>query len=121
MLFGLWSNDRHRPTKDLDLLGQGEVDVPRFEQVFREICPIPCAEDGIAFKSDTVKAEKRPRMTCTKAFTSNWKPNWLARGSSCKSISASAMRSPPVRLWLSTRLCSICRPPLSAPTPVKPW
>ena len=59
MLFGLWSNDRHRPTKDLDLLGQGEVDVPRFEQVFREICPIPCAEDGIAFKSDTVKAEKR--------------------------------------------------------------
>ena len=29
MLFALWSDRRHRPTKDLDLLGQGDTSVGR--------------------------------------------------------------------------------------------
>jgi len=41
MLFALWSKQRHRPTKDLDLLGKGEISVDHFEQVFRDICSNP--------------------------------------------------------------------------------
>ena len=57
MLFGLWSKQRHRPTKDLDLLGKGEISVAQFEQVFREICKQPVPDDGLLFKPETVNAE----------------------------------------------------------------
>lgn len=58
MLFPLWGGERHRPTKDLDLLSWGEVDVARFEQIVREVCQVPC-EDGLAFDLDTVRGEMR--------------------------------------------------------------
>ena len=49
MLFQLWSDQPHRPTRDLDLLGRGDNSIPRFAQIFRQVCEILVAEDGLAF------------------------------------------------------------------------
>ena len=40
MLFQLWGDQPHRPTRDLDLLGHGENSIPRFERIFREVCKL---------------------------------------------------------------------------------
>jgi predicted nucleotidyltransferase component of viral defense system len=57
MLFQLWSSQAHRPTRDLDLLGRGEISIPRFEQIFKEICQVPVEEDGLTFDSDSVRGD----------------------------------------------------------------
>jgi hypothetical protein len=57
ILFGVWSDDPHRPTHDLDLLGRGENTVAHLEQVFREICCLEVEDDGLEFSKDTVQAE----------------------------------------------------------------
>jgi hypothetical protein len=38
LLFALWSDRPHRPTKDLDLLGRGDSSRERLEQLFRDLC-----------------------------------------------------------------------------------
>ncbi len=55
MLFGLWFDLPHRPTRDVDFLGYGSADLPGLEGVFKEICGIT-ADDGIAFRAGTVSA-----------------------------------------------------------------
>lgn len=55
LLFPLWSGESFRPTRDLDLLGQGDATVSRLEQVFREVCREPVQEDGIRFQADTLR------------------------------------------------------------------
>lgn len=52
LLFFLWSNQTHRPTRDLDLLGYGESTVSSLEEIFREICQIPVEPDGLEFKHE---------------------------------------------------------------------
>lgn len=54
LLFDLWFDVPHRPTRDADLLGFGSPEIPRLEAVFREICRIE-VEDGIVFDPDSVK------------------------------------------------------------------
>lgn len=56
LLFSVWGIDDHRPTRDADLLGQGNSDPAALVVVFREICAM-AGEDGIAFDADSVKAE----------------------------------------------------------------
>lgn len=53
MLFPLWSGSPHRATKDMDLLGSGPPDIPRFVDVFREVAGVT-ADDGVIFLPDTV-------------------------------------------------------------------
>jgi hypothetical protein len=48
LLFSLWYDQPHRPTRDADLLGFGPDDVESAVSAFREICQIPVA-DGIVF------------------------------------------------------------------------
>jgi predicted nucleotidyltransferase component of viral defense system len=55
MLFAVWSDDPHRPTQDLDLLGFGNSSISELETVFREICEVAAGEDGLQFQSDIVK------------------------------------------------------------------
>ena len=55
LLFDLWFDQPHRPTRDADLLGFGTADLPVLEATFQEICVIPVA-DGIAFAPASVKA-----------------------------------------------------------------
>lgn len=55
-LFSLWLAIPHRPTRDLDLLKQGESDVQFLVALFREVIPITIEPpDGIVFLQDSVK------------------------------------------------------------------
>jgi hypothetical protein len=55
LLFDLWFDIPHRPTRDADFLGFGPVDLPHLESVFKEICAID-VEDGVVFNPDTQRA-----------------------------------------------------------------
>lgn len=54
LLFTLWYDQPHRPTRDADLLGFGPDDIDTAVWAFREVCQIE-AEDGIAFDPASVK------------------------------------------------------------------
>ncbi|MEZ0374913.1 MAG: nucleotidyl transferase AbiEii/AbiGii toxin family protein [Candidatus Sericytochromatia bacterium] len=58
MLFSIWSNKSHRPTKDLDLLGYGEPSIERLVSVFQEICRIQIADDGVVFLPDSITGSR---------------------------------------------------------------
>jgi predicted nucleotidyltransferase component of viral defense system len=58
MLFALWADDPHRPTRDLDLLGHGTIDTRRLEQVFSEVIGVEVEDDGLEFLSETVRGER---------------------------------------------------------------
>ncbi len=55
LLFDLWFDIPHRPTRDADFLGFGSAELPHIEGIFREICAIE-THDGVAFQADTVRA-----------------------------------------------------------------
>ena len=57
MLFQLWSGHPHRPTRDLDLLGHGDPDPGRFQEILREICQQDVVNDGLMFHADSVHAD----------------------------------------------------------------
>jgi len=56
LLFDLWINERHRPTRDADFLAYGENALTRFEAIFRELCTQPVEDDGLIFDPSSVQA-----------------------------------------------------------------
>jgi hypothetical protein len=58
MMFQVWSNLSHRPTRDLDLLGTGEPDIDRFVEIFRVLCIQEVENDGLIFVADSVSGSK---------------------------------------------------------------
>jgi hypothetical protein len=56
LLFTLWYDDPHRPTRDADLLGFGPDDEANLIATFRDIAAIDLG-DGIAFDPESVKAD----------------------------------------------------------------
>ena len=54
LLFKLWYDVPHRPTRDADLLGFGPDDVESVAAVFRDVCVID-VDDGIVFEAGSVK------------------------------------------------------------------
>ena len=54
LLFMLWYDTPHRPTRDIDLLGFGPDDVESVVATFREICQIT-EQDGVEFDPGSVK------------------------------------------------------------------
>ena len=54
LLFSLWYDQPHRPTRDADLLGFGPDDIGTAVSAFREICQIE-VDDGIAFDAASVR------------------------------------------------------------------
>ncbi|MBE9210577.1 nucleotidyl transferase AbiEii/AbiGii toxin family protein [Nostoc sp. LEGE 06077] len=57
-LFRIWSDEPHRATKDVDLLGHGSHEVMYLQSVFQNICGVSFALDGIIFEPETVTGEK---------------------------------------------------------------
>lgn len=55
LLFDLWFDQPHRPTRDIDLLGFGSSDMADLISVFRTVCALP-HDDGILFDPNTVRA-----------------------------------------------------------------
>ena len=57
LLFTLWYDMPHRPTRDADLLGFGPNDLESIAQTFRDIASVK-VEDGIVFDPATVSVEE---------------------------------------------------------------
>jgi hypothetical protein len=56
LLFSLWYDEPHRPTRDADLLGFGPADTETLIITFRDITAVDM-DDGIAFDSQSVRAD----------------------------------------------------------------
>lgn len=56
LLFALWYDDPHRPTRDADLLGFGPDDADNLIATFRDIAVMDLG-DGIVFDSESVRAD----------------------------------------------------------------
>ena len=48
-LFIVWLGNVHRPTRDLDLLGSGQVDPDSLKAVFEDVCTVEVDPDGLQF------------------------------------------------------------------------
>ncbi|MBV8636253.1 MAG: nucleotidyl transferase AbiEii/AbiGii toxin family protein [Burkholderiaceae bacterium] len=55
LLFDLWFDQPHRPTRDIDLLGFGSSEINHVSEVFQQICTQP-SDDGIIFDQASVQA-----------------------------------------------------------------
>jgi Domain of unknown function (DUF1814). len=56
LLFLLWHELPHRPTRDADLLGFGNADVDSVVAVFRDVCAVTY-DDGMRFDADAIRGE----------------------------------------------------------------
>lgn len=57
MLFDLWFDVPHRPTRDADFLGFGPMDTEALAGTIREICGVS-VDDGMAYDPDTITVEE---------------------------------------------------------------
>jgi hypothetical protein len=57
MLFDLWFDVPHRPTRDADFLGFGPMDVEALAGTIREICGV-AVDDGMAYDPDSITIEE---------------------------------------------------------------
>ena len=55
MLFAVWEDQPHRPTRDVDFLGFGDSTQEALQAVFRDICNTPVVDDGLVFASESVR------------------------------------------------------------------
>jgi predicted nucleotidyltransferase component of viral defense system len=57
LLFLLWFNAAHRPTRDADFLGVGKPDAAQLTESVRRLCSIK-SEDGIEYDADSIKVQE---------------------------------------------------------------
>ena len=55
MLLQVWLPNVSRPTRDLDLLGFGDLSDVHLHRIFVDICELPVATDGVHFLADSVE------------------------------------------------------------------
>ena len=58
MLFSVWEEAPHRPTRDLDLLGSGDDAVPTVEGVVVDVLRSQVGSDGIEFDEASIRGEE---------------------------------------------------------------
>ena len=58
LLFELWTHHPYRPTRDLDLEGQGDNSIARIKQVFAEIIGQPVEDDGFIFDLKSLRVAR---------------------------------------------------------------
>ena len=58
LLFEFWTQQRYRPTRDADFLAHADNSAEAVVALFKEICSVEVADDGVQFDPDTVKAER---------------------------------------------------------------
>lgn len=71
MLFQVWTQMPHRPTRDLDLLGRGDSSLDHCKEVFYDLCRISVEDDGLIFSAETVSVERIKEDQAMKASGSN--------------------------------------------------
>jgi hypothetical protein len=55
MLFAVWTKYPYRPTRDLDLLGYGDMSDDGVRRVMADICGCEAPPDGVEFDSDSIE------------------------------------------------------------------
>ncbi len=58
MLFVVWDEKTHRPTRDVDLLGFGPSEKADLTRVFQGVAAMPVVDDGIVFDPKSVQADE---------------------------------------------------------------
>jgi hypothetical protein len=58
MLLRVWTGEQYRPTKDLDLLAILDKSPEELDQIFREICTLIVEDDGLVFRSETIRVRQ---------------------------------------------------------------
>lgn len=58
LLFSVWSQQPHRATRDLDLLGFGDNTLSGLKVAFQEICQLEVTPDGWEFHHQTVNCQR---------------------------------------------------------------
>jgi len=58
MLFDVWFQTPHRPTRDIDLLGLGSDDPDALKSAIESLCDIDCVDDGMRFDAASVVVEE---------------------------------------------------------------
>lgn len=54
-LFAIWTEEIHRPTRDLDLLAFGEASAERLRATFKELCTLDVEPDGLRLDPETIR------------------------------------------------------------------
>jgi hypothetical protein len=57
MLFVLWHDQPHRPTRDVDFLAFGDSSEAGLQEIFRELCNVTVEDDGLTLMADSVHVE----------------------------------------------------------------
>lgn len=57
MLFALWHDVPGRPTRDIDLLGFGDLTHDRLRAIFTDACAVKVKDDGLRFDPDSIRTE----------------------------------------------------------------
>lgn len=57
MLFMLWGDQPHRPTRDVDFLDFDDGSEAGLQTIFCELCDIPVEDDGLTLMADSVQVE----------------------------------------------------------------
>jgi len=57
LLFDLWFDQPHRPTRDIDLLGFGPSEIDDLIEVFQQVC-VQTSDDGVVFDQGSVQAAR---------------------------------------------------------------
>jgi predicted nucleotidyltransferase component of viral defense system len=57
LLFLLWFNAEHRPTRDADFLGMGKPDIAHLTDSVRRLCSMK-SDDGIEYDVDSIKVQE---------------------------------------------------------------
>ena len=55
LLFWVWNEDFHRPTRDIDLLTYSDNDVDHLVEVFQQVIGANAGDDGLVFDVDALK------------------------------------------------------------------
>ena len=53
-LLRMWVGQELRPTRDIDFLARGARDEAAIRTALRDVCGVPCREDGVVFDPETI-------------------------------------------------------------------
>ena len=53
-LLRMWIGQELRPTRDIDFLARGDRDEAAIRTALRDVCGVPCREDGVVFDPETI-------------------------------------------------------------------
>ena len=105
MLFAIWSDGTHRPTRDVDLLGSGPHDDETLKTIFTELCRLETEPDGLTFLPESVAAVPIREEAAYPGTRVTLEADWKAPGFGCRWTSGSVMSSRPRRKKLHSRHC----------------